>query len=708
MGNKPNIEALPMLIPQLTRRNPDQPNDEVKLFPTSTEYAILRLLLNLEKIKELLSLREVVEYVVPAQNGKRDKYIDILVDMYNLSQKVCTNNQVHDHAMLEALASKIKSIMKSAGATDKDDPFAQILTLLHYSLNVLAMVKESQGDSKGAGKAVKDVVMRSSFKELSPFDRLAICDYLYSDVYALQSKAGNRGTMKNSLEERFEDVQNYLNSDSDFLDDTNKIPTFYHNVVKQFIFSNTVMPLESEFEQISNAYKQKLFRQLKDQTFNLDFASSTILTSPLISMKYFSLFHNCSVGIVNITPNVSVHTKNIIVQVSFDEGNPIMSRMNIISDVTLNTRKSGLIGVDEARELRSSVGDLIDRVSKFNTAKDYKQDYGFAVVVKKENAYYYTTNKKLYLADLLIGCPDDSLQVFFYNVTEAKNYNEPNSSTPLVVIHNGNKGANKSMISLIVGNANNNFSSISTQIKDTLGLNDTELESSKATTVINGKNMPYSTFKDMKLSNIIKSNFDPNIAEQTGLDPKPVHLAISLTTPEGGGFKEKSNFAWCDHRKSKYNLRIELGRLLSLITKYSFDWKEETSTEVLGQYIRALAPSILVVPMSHLGRIVEIPRKVTLGFLKDQSKNLRVQVPTDYNLSAMIAKTPSGVDYEIYRKSLNNQEVYSFYELEIKNKEEVNRAITDDAKEIFTKNSTLDAIDYSMVKYAVFQQTLST
>ena len=134
MGNQTPGEVLPV-IPHFGRNKArDNDTDGVKNLPTSNEYTITRLLLNLEKIKELLSLKDIIQVPLGTPQNKSQKCFAILQQLVQLHIK-SAGSITHDHQILNQIGKEIQTIVSPGSAKLKTSPdeFVRVLTLLHFA-----------------------------------------------------------------------------------------------------------------------------------------------------------------------------------------------------------------------------------------------------------------------------------------------------------------------------------------------------------------------------------------------------------------------------------------------------------------------------------------------------------------------------------------------------------------------------------------------
>lgn len=699
MGNQTPGEVLPV-IPHFGRNKArDNDTDGVKNLPTSNEYTITRLLLNLEKIKELLSLKDIIQVPLGTPQNKSQKCFAILQQLVQLHIK-SAGSITHDHQVLNQIGKEIQTIVSPGSAKLKTSPdeFVRVLTLLHFATNTLALARDAAVPNTKAPDVVIKDLLKSSFNSLNSFDKEAICVHLFNDLAVI------RGADKTlSMERRYEFVQSFFQSENtSFIEDISKAQNFYHGVVKRILFSSGSYGSESEIEAVANHYRAGLFQTLKSKHYDLQVASPLVMNLDYLSAKYFGLAHNCSVGVISASQKVSVETRQLLVDITYDKQEVYSARMTYISSVTLKNAQGQNVDNPEISKLRSTVGDLIAKVAELNTTRDYVNDFGFALIIEREGNVEYTTNKSNYLSDL-VSENFAKVSIVFLSVNDMNRYNDPSGNGVFIVaVKSGN---NEVMTHTAV------YALEGTKtLQDVVTLTDTWTKPSA-----NGQNILSIRNHTAEGTEVKTSNFEQTITQLTTevrsftgtetRDPRPVGLVI--TGSRFADYTCKEN--WSKYHTSKMNIKLDLARAISLLTKYSVDWKQPRDQLGHEDIIRILLPSLLVIPLTLVGKFVEVPRKLSFDFLKDQTRARDLQIPTEYNLVALQAAAPGGFDYDIYRKSLTNQEMFSFFEFE-SNENEIkdDNSLTDKNQDIIHKEAQLESINMNRVKYAVYQQSLSS
>lgn len=699
MGNKTPGEILP-LMPLFDNKSSSK-DKEIKNLPTCIEYSALRMLLNLGKIKELLSIKDSVESPLANPQMKGSKCVEFLSDFHKIYIKYSGVSEIHDHELLKNLAAKVISFTgkeaKQQGANF--DVLAEILTLLHFSTNTLSLGSEKSGqDAKGGmGEKLKELVNSGSFEKMSDFDRSVICKHFYRDV-ALASK--NSGNASDSAKERFDFVKTFVNTENlDFVNDLTRIPNLYHNVIKQFIFSSGIMPQESDIETGCAVYRSQLWKLLKEKHYDLTLASPTILSTNLLTSKYFNLSHNNSAAILGLTNNISFNVKNAIVQVNFEQGEEYSAKVGFVAGVNVYDSKSKLVANEELGQLKSTIGDLIDYVATYSNAeKDFKTEFGAVVLVQHKERFSYTTNKRLFIDDVLKNSPDQTLRIFFTKTTDIGLFNNPESEKTVYVVTNGSLEASKTFCLLRVQPSATKLSEVITAAKKDLNLpadSKVKFTPSKDSLTKNVVNLADTS----SLTEVRKACHNQMMeSDYEVMDPKPVHFVL---LPESY-VNTPAKSLWGEHQNSKYHLKLDPSKLFPILFKYSLDWSAPGVSDLIEQSLRSLLPSVLILPMNQFGKGIRPPRQLSFEFLKDMYKNSRFFMNTNYSLSALIVQGHSSAEYEIYRKSNDNQDVYTFYEAEQPKGEAREVASHAENSEIIKFDSTLDKLDYSYVKYAVY------
>ena len=207
-------------------------------------------------------------------------------------------------------------------------------------------------------------------------------------------------------------------------------------------------------------------------------------------------------------------------------------------------------------------------------------------------------------------------------------------------------------------------------------------------------------------------------------DPKPVDFLLS----DSKGAQSTLENNWDSYSHSKFHLKIEPGQFFSTLLKTGIDWQNMKKHHI-ERVARTTLPNLLFLEYGFLRKYLDVPVRFTIKFMADLCAKQNLQVPTSYNLQAMIARSSSGYYYDIYRKSLENNQLVSFFEAERKVVEDDNvysqafiqshidlqgpsNKLHDDQTnestfETIHKTSSLDKINFSRVKYVIFQQTLA-
>lgn len=699
MGNQTPGEVLP-IIPHFGRaRVRENDSEGVKNLPTSNEYTIIRLLLNLEKIKELLSLKDVIQAPLGAPSNKSLKCFEILQQLVQLHVKTSGAGVTHDHQALTSIGTNIQKILSAGSAKLKTSPddFARVLTLVHFATNVLALAREAATpNTKPPGTVIKDL-LRSSFNSLSSFDKEAICVHLFNDLAAL-----NGADKSLPMERRYEYVQSQFQPENaSFIEDVNKAQNFYHGVVKRILFSSGSYSPESEIEAVANHFRIGLLKSLKDKEYDLTLASPLILNLEYLNAKYFGLAHNCSVGILSATQKVAIETRQLLVDITYDKNEIYSARMTYIGNVSLRNSAGGSLDNPEITRLRSTVGDLVAKAAELNTSRDYVNDFGFALVIERNGSIEYTTNKSNFLADLITD-NFAKVSIIFLAVNQMNLYNNPAASNVTIVAVKslGSEAMTHTALYALEG---------SQTLENVVSLSNAWVNKPEAILLSTYKctnhHIKSDAYETSTTADTIGELARKVRAEPGGEDPRPVGVVVSSSRFSDYNYKEH----WSKYHTSKMNIKLDLGKAISILTKYSLDWKQPREQLGHEDIIRIMLPSLLVIPLNQIGKFVDVPRKLSLEFLKEQTRAKDIQVPTEYNLVALQASVPGGFDYDIYRKSLTNQEMYSFFEFESnENDIKEENTLTVNNQDIIHKEAQLESINMNRVRYAVFQQSLSS
>jgi len=701
MGNQTPGEVLP-IIPHFGRaRARDHDSEGVKNLPTSNEYTIIRLLLNLEKIKELLSLKDVIQSPLGSPQNKNLKCFAILKQMVELHVKSSGATVTHDHKLLSEMGSEIQRILKAGSERVKTTPddFIRVLTLVHFATNTLSLAREAATPNSKAPEVVIKDLLRSSYNSLSSFDKEAICVHLFNDLAAI------RGADKSlAMERRYEFVQSFFQSENtSFIEDISKVQNFYHGVVKRILFSSGSYSPESEIESVANHYRASLLQNLRTKDYDLQLASPLIMNLDFLSAKYFGLAHNCSIAVLTASQKVSVETRQLLVDISFDKNEIYSARMTFIANVSLKNSQGFIIDNTDVSKLRSTVGDLVAKVAELNTSRDYLNDFGFALVTERNGQIDYTTNKANFLADL-VSDNFSKVSIVFLPVNQMNLYNNPESSgVKIIAIKSGSSDAmTHTALYAIEGTQ-----TLQNVIDLTNGWINKPGTVGWPTYKCTNHNLRSEVFEtsttSLSIAELSTKVNSRSSAESE--DPRPVSIVVS--SPKFMDYTNKE--CWSKYHTSKMNVKLDLGRVISLLTKYSVDWKQQRDQLGHEDIIRIMLPSLLVIPLNLIGKFIEVPRKLGLEFLKEQTRARDIQIPTEYNLVALQASVPGGFDYDIYRKSLTNQEMYSFYEFE-SNENDIREenTLTVNNQDVIQKEAQLESINMNRVKYAIYQQSLSS
>ena len=724
MGNKNSSEVMPY-IPLFFPDDIDEEINKKQIFPTSLEYSLVRLLLNLEKVKELLDLKETIQVPLSTVAGKSPR-VSFLSDLYKIHQKGKGLSETHDHSMLAEISKSIQSHSStSQGVPKAYDPLLKILTLLHFSISSLSLSDESQNNTR-ISSAVREII-DTNYTDLYEFDRDIITDILYRDVQSAKGRSLPSVLEDSGAEQRFNEVKQVLTEeDASFLEDLSKIPNFYSRVVKPFLFSVNSIPNESRFERAVAAYKPLIYKSLANSNMDLQHVSPLILNLNLCVMKYFYFAHNFTFGVLNLSNRVSIGLKNIIVQVYFGNGNNLTTQITYISSVAYRNEQGEIDNTSGMDSLSSNVGDLIDRVSGFDTSNNYKTDYGFAVLTERNGWLYYTTNRDMSLESLAQGNSAQTLRVYFFSVLKSPLFNQSSGDASIfAVLNNKQIGLFAEAKSVKLNKVGSQIASDANvavnQMPKMVLLNHEQYSGANYRTI---NDFLGEKWTDISVDSLKSKVADSNKNIEKTSDPKPVDFILNSPSVCSANL----NSLWDKSKNSKFHLKIDPGKLFSMIFKYSLNWNDlkKSRTENL---LRTLLPNILIFELNILGKYIDGPSKIEFDFLKTQCSRVNVQLPTGYNLQAMLAKAGSGHFHEIYRKSLNNNQVTSFYEEEqavepsnplntvdvldyrkIADQNQASNAIQDaeDNKKIIRVSSSLDKIDFSKVKYLVFQQSLAS
>lgn len=695
----------------------DKGYEQSKLVPTSIEYAIVRLLLNLEKIKQLLSLKDMVQDPLNSQilkNTECSEFLSSILEIHEATRK--EGAKTWNHNEIKRLSEKLRKILGNSqpnGSTRKQvDPFVQILTLLHFSANCMAL-SISEGD-KDKGAEFQSIVNSINLSRIDPFDKSALLDHLYTDLFNLKKIH----SMKESPSERLEDLRMIANSGSlEFLGDITKVSNFYNNAIKPLLFSSGLISLDSELFRLAGMYKLGILSQIKKKHFDLKLAAPAMLATNYLIMRYFNLGHNCSFGVLNLARNYLTNVKQCIVHVAFSATKIESLRMTYTASVILKDKKGGQIASEETDKFATKTSDLVAKLASYETENDYINDYGYVIVVEKQGRLFYTTSKDTPLDNLVEGSSDSTLRVYFVPLKDMPQYNSPGSNCPLIsrVI---NRSKEQYMDSLLVASGSDSIGKVLENSCSSYSVRNEDISeshillnvvSSKSWIKIEGGQltMTVSQARDVSGGTMVQDIFvDPSL--------RPIELVIGIDFGTNDKVK-KADSKWDHCQKSKYQLKPDCAEVLDLLIAQSLDWNDNSQSAMQDLTLRAMLPNVLILPMHELSKCFEINKKVVLPFLKSIAKKKNIQIPTEYNVMAYIASSTldgkGGFFYEMYRKSLENKDVEAFFEYEAKklwdiqnplidiNDQEDKNAIID-----FTKN--IDELNFSKINYVVLQQSL--
>lgn len=715
MGNRNSQDVLPY-IPLFFPNDDDSEPQTKPIYSPNVEFTIIRTLLNLEKIKELLNLKDTIEDPLAKHKNAGHNCLNILKDLSELKE---TKPEVFDHDKLELLAKKVKGI---SPRFPDPDPLHKLLTLVHFSINSLSLLSEDRNqEKKPVGKAIKDLLGIMNWADLSEFDREIVSNYLYSDLFSSDLQKLD----EQSANQRFQQVKSHLETSSlDIFNDPTKTPNFFFHIIRSFLFSSDSMPLDSEFEPIAINYKPVVFSAVSSSDLNLKFCAPQVLNLNSCLVRYYGLSHNVSFGSILPTNNISVQTKKIEVQVYYGVENPITTLFSYVASVQFQDQHGTLQNVSDFEKLTSTVGDLVNRVAELRPQdnNDYKTDFGFALLTEQNNWFYYTTNKDLPLNRMLDSSADGPVRIYFFPVKNSLAYNQPDSNHAIFVIKN------RTQLGLFVETVDKSIDSIMGDIKKATGfehLDSLELFSDQIySKKLSGDNPGLPADGKSKLGSL-KSMvpLSQNNSARKSSDPKPVDFVLTSTKSAQSTLENK----WDSYSHSKFHLKIEPGQFFSTLLKTGIDWQSMKKHHI-ERVVRTTLPNLLFLEYGFLKKYVDVPVRFSIKFMADLCAKQNLQVPTSYNLQAMIARSSSGMYYDIYRKSLENNQLISFYEAEKKQVEDnvyspafiqnhldlqgPSNKLQDDqsnepTRETIQKTTSLDKINFSRVKYVIFQQTLA-
>ena len=714
MGLRSSREITPLMLPQFYNLTDiDKSYEQSRQTPTSIQYVIIRLLLNQEKIKELLSLREVIKDPLNSANAQSVECTEFLRDLMAIHDKCTDKVCSYGHQSIKKLAEKTVKICGSASGRAKveADPFVQILTLFHFSTSCLALIKKPNEESKS--KEMQAIMRNINWSRIDPFDKAALADHLYADLFSMKKFTSS----KDSETEKLEDIKNLVVSDRlEFLEDLSKIPTFYHNVIKPLIFSTGVVTSETEFGNLANMFTNQLLRQLKNKHYDLNLASPLHFCSESISMRYFNLGHNCSFGFFNVGKNLLTNVKPFLVHAVYDKTTSINLRMTYTSSVVLINKKGVQVGLEDTEKLGTSTLDLANKLASYQNAADYKNDFGFVVVVEKSGQLFYTTSKNTLLENILDGATGNLLRVYFFPLAKMGLFNGQTQSTTYLTTVLGRNSEDY----LAGFDAAENQHTYQHAIENSITSYKVELPAVTASWVskdIQGTHRVQATgdWNNKNLSQVKGANVKA-LNDEVFVDPSLKPVDMVLTIEVGPAEKiEKINSKWAECQKSKYHLKPDASDVLNLCMKYALDWNDQTNSYVQDQALKVLLPSVLVIPYYQIGKYFEIERKVSLKSMKEICNKRRVQIPTDYNVVSLIGCSTldpkTGFFYDIYRKSQANKEVYSFFEYETRKLWDIQNPLIDlsnqaPQSDIIESEDKLDDLNFSKIRYVILQQTL--
>lgn len=715
MGLRSSREVSPLLLPQFYNlTDSDKGYEQAKHVPSSIEYAIIRTLLNLEKIQQLLNLKDIIKDPLNSSQIKGTPCVDFLEDLLKIHEKYQQpDGQTFHHDSLHNLAEKAKGFTKQPGAKGNFDPVIQILTLLHYSTSCLSLLNLEGEDAKG--KDLQNVVNSINLSRIDPFDRVALLEHLYSDLFSLKKLT----TIKENPSEKLDDLKMVLNSGNlDFLNDPTKIPTFYHNAIKHILFSSSAVSSESELGKLASMYKSALLNQLKKKHYDLELVSPLMICTDQLISRYFHLGFNCSFGVLNLGKNYIANVKPCIVHVSYDGEHNKSLRMTYTASVALKNKKGTQIAEDETQRLRTTTEDLANKLASYHSDKDYKNDYGYVIVVEKQGSMFYTTSKDVPLERILDGTPSSTIRFYFVPLNKLPQFNGPTSSLPYIT-RVLNRDQERQMEQLAVSEITNTIDSMLTSAASFFKVERTAIKDAFLASGLSKHGMR------VKIQNHHHSRSIPQVREEMKgraqddvfVDPslKPLELILELDF----GASDKINnieSKWSQCQNSRYHLKPDCSRVLDLLIKYSLNWETSSQSSPLQETsLRCLLPSVLILPLQEMNRFFEVYRKVSLPFAKDLCKQRRLQLSGEYNVVAYIAHNTldesSGYYYDIYRKSLDNTNVHAFFDYEVKKLWDIQNPLLDLSEQdqrdpVIIQEGKIEDLNFSKVKYVILQQTL--
>jgi hypothetical protein len=718
MGIRTSREVTPLMLPQFYNlTDSDKGYEQSKLVPTSIEYAIVRLLLNLENTKQLLSLKDMVQDPLNSPQIKNTECSEFLSAFLEIHEGIKKEGaKTFNHSEIKRLSEKLRKILgnsQTGGQTRNGvDPFVQILTLFHFSANCVALSKTEVENSKGS--VFKEIVNGINLSRIDSFDKAALLDHLYSDLFNLKKI----NTIKESPSERLEDLRMVANSGSlDFLGDITQVTTFYNNAIKPLLFSSGAISADSALFRLAGMYKSGLLSQLKKKHFDLNLASPIMLATDYLIMRYFNLGYNCSFGVLNLTRYYLANVKQCIVHVSYD-GKKIESlRMTYTASVTLKSKKGGQVAAEETDRFSTKTSDLAVKLAGYHSQNDYINDYGYVIVVEKQGRLFYTTTKDTPLDNLLEGSADNILRVYFVTLNEMPSFNAPGANMPFVArVINRSKEHYMDVLSVaqtnktygdLVESSSVAFSVDSSKALETLILIDTS----------NTKNW-YKVENSQHTMNFndAKDKASDAMAEDIFVDPslRPIELVIGIDFGTNDKVK-KADSKWDQCQNSRYQLKPDCSDIINLLMKHSLDWNDTTQAGIQDLTLRTMLPNVLILPIHELSKYFEVNKKLSLPFLKECATKRKIRLPTEYNVMAYIGSSTlddkAGFYYDMYRKSLENKDVEAFFEYEVKKLWDIQNPLIDinDREEqnaIIDYSKTIDELNFSKIKYVVLQQSL--
>lgn len=644
----------------------------------------------LEKIVEAILKSENLNFIVSEYDEFKDKLTSLPNDSPNAFFLRECYSAINALEKGQDYAPFVKKLAQNLSIMVKDQPLyiypCLFFTCLLTSFRYVMMPSGSHGNVV----SIKEAALEIFSQEAEDYEGGRVEDVVNSIIFDI-AKALNINVNLRTFKERFNLIKQNIGS----LSSNTLTPQNLKNTcaaIQSWIFNrNEDVEEEAKWNTFTSVLRSEAHSQMKDKYMNLDFCCPNSLEVPH-SIKYnsFRFSTNINFSTLNFYDNLFLsRLSNVIVQYYLEENTSHTQMLKVIGDLSVANRK---VNQELMCKYLPTFQSMVKKLALTSTEADLLNDYDLMVVYSKENRYYWATKD-----DLVFKCNDEG-NMFEYRMYFSQHHIFDPNGIKIMVKADWKNETIQNCAYLLTANQSDTLEVLSEKLK--------KIYIDPKQDFLSG------VFKSLRVStkaylnadehkNLAQQSKNLNFSPQTRLsdlltevrnkDPlyrsnnRQVDLVFYLdlgTTDYAKNFEPKFSENNVDLVED-LPVKLELSNLINLQMELDgFKSKAETWDE---EKVMNLLPNMLYVDLENINRYIEVPKDVTVQFLKKQIDELSLEVSNSYRVNSFVCKAHNGSYYTVYLMPNTKDEI---------------RGVINGIEKI----STLDKLKMDKVIGAVFQR----